>query len=111
MNRKPIKINRIGFFTICCSFRSKFLFLNETLTVAGMKEHALFSCSCSVLVLRDKYFFRSRSVLVLDIEQNFCSCSVLVRGQEQEHDCSRRNVRVFEFNDARFRTEATFCIL
>ena len=41
-------------------------------------------CSCS----KGEIFFRSRSVLVLDIEQNFCSCSVLVR-ENQKNVCSR----------------------
>ena len=49
----------------------------------GMKEHAYFFGSCSVLVLGVRNIFCSRSVIVPEKQQNFCSCSVLVI--EQEH--------------------------
>ena len=50
---------------------------------AGMKEHAYFFGSCSVLVLGVRNIVCSRSVLVRENQQNLCSCSVLVL--EQEH--------------------------
>ena len=52
---------------------------------SGMKQHAYFFGSCSVLVLGVQDIFCSCSVLVREKQQNFCSCSVLVLEQEHVH--------------------------
>ena len=60
--------------------------------LSGMKEHAYFFCSCSVLVLIAKNFFCSCSVLVLGVKNFFCSRSVRVLGAQNFF--GSRSVRV-----------------
>ena len=47
------------------------MFLSVLKSETGMKEHAYFFCSCSVLVLIAKNFFCSCSVLVLGVKNFF----------------------------------------
>ena len=68
-------------FPYCSDYLLSRGFNNRQPSEAGMKEHAYFFGSCSVLVLDVQNIFCSRSVLVRANQQNFCSCSVL----EQEH--------------------------